>query len=120
MMPFDRRTFRLWFRRIALWAGLTGFALFAVWFVFGKNGLRETYRLKRQYEAQDAEINRLEKTKRQLAEYLEALEERDEMALETAARYYGLVAPDEIIYDIEIDSTAPSGNLSEQRVDTEE
>jgi cell division protein FtsB len=119
-MPFDRRTFRLWLRRIALWGGLTGFALFAVWFVFGKNGLRETYRLKRQYEAQAAEIERLEETKQQLAEYLKALVERDELALETAARYYGLVAPDEIIYDIKIDSTAQSDDLSVRRVETGE
>lgn len=97
-------------RRQKLWrslygAGVLAFLGFAGWFVFGKGGLWETYRLRRQWQLQAAQALELEAMRDSLNAYLAALQAGDPLALERAAREHGLVAPNETIYEVKIDTT---------------
>jgi cell division protein FtsB len=93
--------------QIKVIAGLLAFVAFGVWFVAGKGGMWETYMLKKQRAEQEAEITLLEARKEKVTDYLNRLRSGDELALETAARRYGLVGPTEIIYDIKVEPAPP-------------
>jgi cell division protein FtsB len=75
------------------------------WFVLGPNGMWDAYRLRKEKWAQRDQIARLEAQKEKLQKYYGALKTGDEFALERAAREHGLVASNEFIYDVKIDST---------------
>lgn len=72
------------------------------WFSFGSGGLYESYKLERRKNAHSEEISRLEQRKQRLAEYLAALRSGNDLAMERAARERGLVASNEVIYDIRV------------------
>lgn len=76
--------------------------VFAVWFVYGENGIHQRSKLTDQWVDQNGKIQFLKDQKKELEHTLAALREKDEKALEAAARDYGLVAPDEKIYEIKL------------------
>ena len=86
-------------------AGAT-FLGIAVWMVFGEGGFWDSSRLNKVRSRQAAKIELLEARKAKVREYLAQLEAGDEFAMETAARRYGLVASDETIYQIKIESSS--------------
>ena len=79
------------------------FLAFSTWFTFGKAGLWDAMDLRRERQAQCAEIRLLEERKIALQSYLAALRAGDELAFERAARARGFVGPGETIYKIHIE-----------------
>jgi cell division protein FtsB len=77
----------------------------AAWFVIGPNGIWDACRLRKEKWAQRDQIARLEAQKQSLQTYYTALKSGDDVALERAAREHGLVAANEFIYEVKIDST---------------
>ena len=75
---------------------------FATWFVFGQFGLYHRHKLRTQWAQQETRIDFLEAHKQKLQQDLDALKAKDETALQTAARDFGLVAQDETIYELKV------------------
>jgi len=93
---------RYWLRFVQIAsAALT--VLFAGWFVFGPGGLWQSRLLKQEKLAQERQILQLKEQRRELKEYLDALQRGDELALQRAAREHGFVAPDETMYDVKVE-----------------
>lgn len=78
---------------------------FSGWFVLGGGGVWDSYQLRCRYERQQKQISELQSKRDWLQQRLGSLKRKDELALEHAARNFGLVAPGETIYEIKIDST---------------
>jgi cell division protein FtsB len=98
---------RRWYLRpipvLAILAGL----LFTPWFVFGRSGVWDSWRLHKKGRAQTETIRRLEMRKQRLESYLAALQKGDEQALERAAREQDFAGPGETIYEIRVETTKP-------------
>jgi cell division protein FtsB len=77
----------------------------AAWFVLGQDGLWNSWKVRRNLRAQAAQIAELEAKKLELQKYLASLKAGDDLALERAAREHGLVASNETIYEVKVDST---------------
>ncbi len=75
---------------------------YAVIFVFGDSGIWDYHQLTELYDARAEQIAELEREKVSLKAYLTALNDKDEAALERAAREIGLVGPGERIYEIQV------------------
>lgn len=103
----SRITRRRWFLRPLLMIGVVCLLLSGGWFVFGDSGLWEMRMLRQQKQQQSEQIRRLEARKHELANYLEALNARDEKALERAARERGMVAAHETIYTLHVEPDPP-------------
>jgi cell division protein FtsB len=102
-----QKTRSTWYRiRLAL-IGTTAM-LFSVWLVFGDGGFWDSRGLSRVRDARAEEIALLNARKAKIQDYLGKLESGDEFAMETAARRYGLVGPNEHIYRIKVESEADS------------
>ena len=86
---------------------IAGVLCFSGWFVFGTGGLWDSYQLRERYLRQQAEIADLQAKKEWLAKQLADLKANDELALEQAARNYGLVASEETIYEIKVEPAKP-------------
>ncbi len=82
---------------------VAGFLCFGGWFVFGSGGLLDSYHLRQRYERQQAHIAELKEREAWLRAQLADLKDRKELALEQAARDYGLVAPGETVYEIKVE-----------------
>jgi cell division protein FtsB len=90
-------------RRFSQIIAATFTLLFAAWFVFGQDGLWKSRQLRQRKLAQERRILQLKEQRRQLKEYLDALQRGDELAMQRAAREHGFVAPDETIYDVKVE-----------------
>ncbi len=86
---------------------IAGFLCLSGWFAFGSGGLWDSYSLRQRYARQQAHITELQARKEWLKTRLADLKDKKELALEHAARDYGLVAPGETVYEIKVDSTKP-------------
>ena len=80
-----------------------GLLCFGGWFVFGSGGVWDSYDLRKRYERQQAHIAELKEREVWLRAQLADLKDQKELALEQAARAYGLVAPGETVYEIKVD-----------------
>jgi cell division protein FtsB len=81
--------------------------VYAVWFVAGNNGLYQRSKTHEVWLKQAEEIRFREAQQKKLEEKVAALRDKDDAAMEAAAREHGLVAPDENIYEYKLpDSTA--------------
>jgi cell division protein FtsB len=96
---------KLWFRIKLALASISVIA-FAGWLTFAEGGFIDSSKLAREREAQIERIAQLEARKLKIQEYLDRLEKGDEIAMETAARRYGLVSPTESIYRIKAEPEA--------------
>jgi cell division protein FtsB len=96
---------KLWFRLKLALASIAVIA-FAGWLTFAEGGFIDNSGLAREREAQADRIALLEARKLKIQEYLDKLEKGDELAMETAARRYGLVSATESIYRIKVESEA--------------
>ena len=98
---------RVWYLRpipiLAILAGL----LFTPWFVFGRSGVWDSWRLQKKECAQTEKIRLLEVRKQRLESCLAALKKGDEQALERAAREQDFVGPGETIYEIRVEPSKP-------------
>lgn len=98
---------RAWYLRpvpiLAILAGL----LFTPWFVFGRTGVWDSWRLLKKERAQTEKIQLLEVQKQRLGSYLTALKKGDERALERAAREQDFAGPGETIYEIHVETQKP-------------
>jgi cell division protein FtsB len=98
---------RTWYLRplpiLAILAGL----LFTPWFVFGRSGMWDSWRLQKKERAQTEKIRLLEVRKQRLESYLAALKKGDERALERAAREQDFAGPGETIYEIRVETPKP-------------
>lgn len=103
----SRVTRRRWYLRPVPVAALLAALVFAGWFAFGESGLWDMHHLRQRKREQAERIRRLEVQKRELAAYLEALNARDERALERAAREHGMVAANETIFALRVEPDPP-------------
>jgi cell division protein FtsB len=95
----------LWFR-VKLALAVVAVITYAGWLIFAEGGFMDSSKLTREREAQAERIALLEARKLKIQDYLEKLEKGDEIAMETAARRYGLVGPTESIYRIKVEPEA--------------
>ena len=102
--PFEKKSV-LWFR-IKLGIASVAVTAYVCWLAFGEGGFADSNRLALEREAQAERIAVLETRKSEIQEYLNKLEKGDELAMETAARKYGLVGPTEEIYRIKVEPEA--------------
>ncbi|MCB9367284.1 MAG: septum formation initiator family protein [Calditrichaeota bacterium] len=79
---------------------VTGLTAVGVWFYYGEGGIRDSNRLKATFAAQQRQIAQMELEKQELSSYLNAVRNRDEAAMELAARRYGLVGSNEYLWKI--------------------
>jgi cell division protein FtsB len=100
-------TKRRWYTRPVLLSALVGSLAFVAWFVFGPDGLYDSFRLQKLKRSQADQIRKYETEKQQLVAYLNALKANEDVAMERAARERRFVAPNEVIYDIKVDLDRP-------------
>ena len=96
---------KLWFR-IKLSLAVIAVIAYAGWLTYGAGGFMDSRKLARERDAQAERIALLEARKLKIEEYLDRLEKGDVIAMETAARRYGLVGPTESIYRIKAEPEA--------------
>jgi cell division protein FtsB len=77
------------------------------WFVLGMGGLWDIYQLRQRFNRQQTHIAELRARKEWLQVQLADLKEKKDLALESAARGYGLVAPGETVYEIKVEPKTP-------------
>lgn len=81
--------------------------LFVPWFVFGRAGIWDSWRLHQKKQTQAERIHLLKLKKQQLHLYLTALNKGDENALERAAREQNFAGLNETIYEIRVEKAKP-------------
>jgi cell division protein FtsB len=76
---------------------------FGGWFALGSGGLWDMYSLRQRYQRQQKQISELKARRDYLQQRLASLKDKDELALEQAARDFGLVAKGETVYEIKVE-----------------
>lgn len=101
------KTRRPWYLRPIPILLILASLLFVPWYVFGRAGTWDSWRLHRKRQAQAEQVRLLELNKQRLQLYLTALNKGDEQALERAAREQDFVGPGETIYEIHVEKQKP-------------
>jgi cell division protein FtsB len=98
---------RPWYLRPVPVAVVLASLLFIPWFVFGRTGAWDSWRLHQTKQVQAERVRLLEQKKQQLQLYLTALNKGDEKALERAAREQNFAGSNETIYEIRVEKAKP-------------